>query len=78
MYATKLVEKEIDVNGLTYSIDLEAIALFKEEIECIQANVQTVYNKEGDVVTNRETIRSIERNIEVEPLSIEFSYEDFH
>lgn len=78
MYTTKLISTEIEVNGIKFDVDLSLTGLSTEEITCVQADVESVFDLEGKPITNREVIKSVERNVEVEHLAHHFSYEDFH
>ena len=78
MYTTKLISTEIEVNGIKFDVDLSLTGLSTEEITCVQADVESVFDLEGKPITNREVIKSVERNVEVENLAHHFSYEDFH
>jgi len=78
MEATKLIQTEIEANGIKYDVDLSLQGLSTDEITCVQAEVESVFDLEGNPITNREVIKSVERNVEVEHLAHHFSYEDFH
>jgi hypothetical protein len=78
MEATKSIDKDIEVNGINYDVELELSGLSTDEIICIQVDVHSVFSNEGDIITNREIINQIERSINPEEYSIEFSYEDFN
>jgi hypothetical protein len=78
MEATKSIDKDIEVNGINYDVELELSGLSTDEIICIQVDVHSVFSNEGDIITNREIINQIERSIDPEEYSSEFSYEDFN
>ncbi len=78
MEATKSIDKDIEVNGINYDVELELSGLSTHEIICIQVDVHSVFSNEGDIITNREIINQIERSIDPEEYSSEFSYEDFN
>jgi len=78
MEAAKLIETEIEANGITYDVDLGLHGLSTDEITCTAAEVESVFDLEGNPITNREVIKSVERNVEIEHLAHHFSYEDFH
>ena len=90
MYSTKIIETEIKVNDTVYDIDLELTAQIVDDsfshefgtehrssVEVVEAEVQTVYNSEGEVVTSREVITQIENRVDIENYtSEEFDFED--
>lgn len=78
MEATKLITTEIEVNGVKFDVDLSLSGLSTDEITCIAAEAESVFDLEGNPINNRETVKSIERSIEVEHLAHYFSYEDFY
>ena len=84
MYATKLIETEITVNNTTYQVDLDLTAQQTDasfshgfghesatEVEVIEAEVETVYNMEGEVITSREIILQIENRVDLEDYASE-------
>lgn len=91
MTSVKTVEKDIDVNSKSYSCDLAVTAQLVDgsfshgfgvetvtEIEIIDVELVTVFDSEGDVVINREIIKSIERNIDPNDYFDLFMSSDFH
>lgn len=88
MYASELIETEITVNETTYTVDLyltaqQVDASFSHghghesatEIELIEAEIETVYNEEGEVTTSREIITQIEKRIDLNDFDcVEFEF----
>jgi len=86
MYASELIETEITVNEMTYTVELDLTAQLVDdsfshghghqsatEIELIEAEIETVYNEEGEVITSREIITQIENRIDLN----DFDYVEF-
>ena len=76
MYKTKQIETEVNVKDLLFYVDIiltakEIDASFshafgiedRKELEIIDLEVLTVYNEEGEEVTNIETIKKVERKM---------------
>lgn len=73
----KLTTKDIEFNGITYDVDItisakEVDASFSHghgiesaiELDEFEAEVESVFTQEGELVNNREIIKSIERNVD--------------
>ncbi len=86
MYASELIETEITVNETTYTVELDLTAQLVDDsfshefgteyltsVELIEAEIETVYNEEGEVITSREIITQIENRIDLN----DFDYVEF-
>jgi len=86
MYRTKLIETEVTVNETTYQVDLDVLAKLVDssfshgfgiedgiEFELSGFEVVTVYDMEGQVITNQSIINKIENAIDVS----DYIYEEF-
>ena len=76
MYKTKQIETQVNYKEAIFYADIELTAKVVDasfshgfgiesctELELIQADLMTVYNEEGEVITNIDTINKIESKI---------------
>jgi len=79
MYATKSKTIELELEGVKYYVDIVLTGLASTEsfshghgiqtdtfVETCEIEVETVLDEEGDVILNREIIKKVERNIDID------------
>ena len=91
--ASEIIEIERDLNGVNYLIEVEVWANLVSgafdhafgthdpgyDIEIDSIDILTVYGKDGEVITSRAIIKSLEREIDVddnEIIDIEFDFSE--
>jgi hypothetical protein len=89
--ASEILEIERDLNGQNYLIEVEVWANLVSgafdhafgthdpgpDIEVDQVDILTVYNNNGEVITDRETIKKLEKEIDVDDFNdVEFDFSE--
>ncbi len=89
--ASELLEIERDLNGQNYLIEVEVFARLVSgafdhafgthdpgpDIELDGVDILTVYNNNGEVITDRETIKKLEKEIDLDDFNdVEFDFSE--